>query len=495
MPSGGGQSTDFDDDNTLTFCRGLLDQNGDPEAIARVARERNLTYDKFKGVFRDIEDPAIRNAMKVAFAKARPARAQPQSGVSVSLDEGAAKTVLSDFIESVKRSGTLSTEGRFDRDVIASVAQLTKGSPDVLKLLETKLLKTADEGEVRRWVGAVNRFLQGRSIKLISAAEMMSRPDPKFVIDGLIEERGFAVLYGPSGTGKTFIALDWCFSIAAGLPWLGRDVVSGPTVYVGAEGTGGLPKRLRSLVEYHDTDGSPPPDLYFIDQAVNLLDLGTVGEAIAAVRDLNVDPNLVVFDTYARSMVGGDENSAKDAGVAISNIDELRFALGTAVLVVHHPGKRGLDERGSGALRGAADTMLLLSGPTSSLRLDVDKQKNFDAGKSLLFRMREVGESLVPVESATTDGKPPREKGGDTENDKDEGIRQRILIELEAATKRGEAPIAQTPLVKKVGGNQARTTQLLHVLALADERVVMTESGKKKLYSLRTCSDSIPPTP
>ena len=86
---------------------------------------------------------------------------------------------------------------------------------------------------------------------------------------------------------------------------------------------------------------NPRRDLYVIEQSVNLLDHGSMAEAITAAEDLDVDPNLVVFDTYARSMAGGDENSAKDVGSVVSAIDNFRFSLDTAVLVVHHTTKKG----------------------------------------------------------------------------------------------------------------------------------------------------------
>lgn len=333
----------------------------------------------------------------------------------------------------------------------------------------------------------------GRRLRLIPAAEMMARPDPKFLIEGLVEDESFAVLYGDSGTGKTFLVLDWCFSIAAGLSWLGRAVEAGPTVYVGAEGAGGLPKRLRSLVGHHQAGGAPP-DFYLVDQPVNLLDLSSVGEAVAAIEDLGVRPRLVVFDTYARSIVGGDENSAKDAGQAISALDDLRFTLGTAVLVVHHTGKKGTDERGSGALRGAADTMLKVSGDTTSLQLIVDKQKNFEAGPPVLLRLDRVGESLVPVARTTSTG---WDHGGEgTSSDKEQAIRQKLLDALSAATENGETSMPQTALVKEAGGNRERTSEVLKEMAEDPlSPVVMEERGNKKLYSLQPSSDSIPPTP
>ena len=85
----------------------------------------------------------------------------------------------------------------------------------------------------------------------------MNMADPEYLIHGLIERESFAMLYAESGLGKTFVALSWCYQVALGEPWLGLAVAQGPAVYVGAEGVGGLPKRLRALTEDQGR-GEPP---------------------------------------------------------------------------------------------------------------------------------------------------------------------------------------------------------------------------------------------
>ena len=75
-------------------------------------------------------------------------------------------------------------------------------------------------------------------------------------------------------------------------------------------------------------------------------------------------------------MVGGDENSAKDVGRFIAAVDELRSVYKCASLTVHHTGKDGEDERGSSALRGAADAMLAPKPDGAGVKLACVKQKD-----------------------------------------------------------------------------------------------------------------------
>jgi hypothetical protein len=55
-------------------------------------------------------------------------------------------------------------------------------------------------------------------LRLLTADELDGLPDPRWLVDGILPERAIAVLYGQPGIGKSFLALDWAFSIAAGRP-------------------------------------------------------------------------------------------------------------------------------------------------------------------------------------------------------------------------------------------------------------------------------------
>ena len=56
------------------------------------------------------------------------------------------------------------------------------------------------------------------------------------LIEGLLDEGALSVIYGDSGSGKTFAALDMTFHKSAGLDWNGKKVKSGIVIYVAAEG-------------------------------------------------------------------------------------------------------------------------------------------------------------------------------------------------------------------------------------------------------------------
>ena len=65
-----------------------------------------------------------------------------------------------------------------------------------------------------------------------------------FMIDGLLPKVGVSMVFGGSGVGKSFVALDMALSVAYGQEWHGKPVVKGNVVYMAGEGYFGLGQRL-----------------------------------------------------------------------------------------------------------------------------------------------------------------------------------------------------------------------------------------------------------
>jgi hypothetical protein len=74
-----------------------------------------------------------------------------------------------------------------------------------------------------------------RDYGLIWADDIEIDLDGAGLVDGLLSTTGFTVLYGESGSGKTFAAIDLAGHIAAGLSWRGMKVEQGVVFYIAAE--------------------------------------------------------------------------------------------------------------------------------------------------------------------------------------------------------------------------------------------------------------------
>jgi len=244
---------------------------------------------------------------------------------------------------------------------------------------------------------------------LIDDVTMLQLPAPRCLIKDRLVAASLVALAGAPGIGKTFIATDLALSVATGKPWLGASVVSsGPVVYVAAEGVAGLQSRVRAWKQFNTVKLEDMCGFRLYPRALCLLDATEVETFLRATRRLY--PVLIVFDTLARCMAGGDENSALDMGKVIAATDRIREATGATVMFLHHTTKAGGSERGSSALRGALDTLLLVNQTDDLLTLVCEKQKDAPAFAPVDLHLEQVdGTGSCVVQLAQAEASPASE--------------------------------------------------------------------------------------
>lgn len=234
---------------------------------------------------------------------------------------------------------------------------------------------------------------EAETLRVLSAAEMEALPPPTWTVEGVLPAGLLVEVYGPSDSYKSFLCLDWACRVATGLPWQSRRVERGTAVYIVAEGSGGFPKRLKAW--RINTGQADANGAYFIPTAVNLLDPRAVGDLLDVLRQLPSPLRLVTFDTLARSMVGGDENSTEDMGRAIEGADRIRHETGATVVLVHHTGWKEEHGRGSTALPGAADVIIKVTAENRVVTITCEKMKDAEPFPALSRALIPVGDSLA----------------------------------------------------------------------------------------------------
>ena len=210
--------------------------------------------------------------------------------------------------------------------------------------------------------------------RLLTRSQLGSLPEPEPLIDNTIDRRTVALLAGYWGTLKSFIALDWALSIATGHNWQGRDTITGPVIYVAAEGAYGIHKRVDAW-EYAWQKGKPTGDDMFrvYPAPINLTRADEVRELCAMADGMT----LIIIDTVNRCAVGGDENSARDMGMVVDAFYRIREATGNGtVLPLHHTGKDKTTIRGSSALEAGVDTIYQTEGDHNGVALKRTKRKD-----------------------------------------------------------------------------------------------------------------------
>ena len=225
------------------------------------------------------------------------------------------------------------------------------------------------------------RQARGSALQLLSYSELIKAPIEPTLVAGLLGPGDLAMLFALSGSMKTFVALDLALRVATGRPWAGRSCCRGAVLYVASEGLNGLRERARAWAHQFDeceaVEAELEANFVVLGEAISFISpefddlLRVIGQRQFA---------LVVVDTVARSMPGGEENSAKDMGLFVAACDRLRQQTGAAVLVIHHSTKSDPNtERGSSALRAACDVVLnckKLQRPAGHVLVSGQKQRD-----------------------------------------------------------------------------------------------------------------------
>ena len=289
--------------------------------------------------------------------------------------------------------------------------ELAKAAPDWMPAPEPTEAEAPEPTEAE----APEAPASARKIVIYDATGILEMPPMVPIVEDFLFADTLAEMVGGAGSFKSFQALGIAEAVAGGHDWQGRKTKRMPTLCITPEGASGLRKRVKAL----QIAKQRPCQARFILQAVQMHRPDDVDALLFAIAELPEVPGLIIIDTLARCFVGGDENSAKDAGLFIDGLDRIRTATGATVLVVHHVGKSG-DARGSSAFPGAFDTIIEAKRHDTIITLKNSKQKDDDesGALSLVRRVVELGETDAmgrPITSLVfdpTDAPPPQAPEG-----------------------------------------------------------------------------------
>lgn len=230
------------------------------------------------------------------------------------------------------------------------------------------------------------------------ARDFPALKSPKMIVAGLIEAGTLICMFGDSNTGKSTLGLDMVLSACRGAPWRGRRTTNGVVLWLSLESEAGTRRRIAAYCAKHRMTAEKLllADVTTAVQFLQVHDVESVIETIQlAEREAAIKCTLVVVDTLARAIAGGDENDGRDVGTLIRGCDRIRRETGAAVLIIHHSGKDSTKgARGHSSLRAAVDTEIEVSGQANPRQAKVTKQRDLPSGDVFAF-------DLEPVEIGT----------------------------------------------------------------------------------------------
>lgn len=262
------------------------------------------------------------------------------------------------------------------RDHAAKVAASLQGHAKSIRILE--LPNLPPKGDVSDWL---NEGGDECELTILAAKTKPWTPEApksrfgairwadldavKIRQDWLIEDLMFCgdvgMVYGASGSGKSFLTVEMGLSIARGAPFLGKKTRKGAVLYQAGEGGKGLVKRLRAYRQEHRVTEDVPfillparVDLFGPDNDTEAF----IAECKAWQAVLPEPLALIVIDTFSTASPGANENASEDMSRLIRAGEEINKATGAALMWVHHKNAAGDRERGHTSLRANIDTAI-----------------------------------------------------------------------------------------------------------------------------------------
>jgi len=282
--------------------------------------------------------------------------------------------------------------------------------PDTTVEMVTGLMqagKPAEGPELRRWearVSEIPRLVHGAQKfapepafepgELIRTANDVGREyeDIDWIVDDLIPEQAVGMIFGASGTFKSFIAIDLCCHMANGMDFIGKETRKAPVLYLASEGGAGIYRRIQAWHKHHGLPISD--DIWLVTTPLILTVKEQLEALVAAMHRMKVKPALVVIDTLSQTFAG-DENSSNDIASYIRAINtDVRAQFGCSAIIIHHTGHNASDRpRGSSAMMANLDFLLGVFKPdpeAPTARVMVSKQKDGDKLEDMYFTMEHM---------------------------------------------------------------------------------------------------------
>lgn len=240
---------------------------------------------------------------------------------------------------------------------------------------------------------------------------------PEWLIPNLLPSTGVGMVYGDSGSFKTFVMFDIALSLAFGISgqW-GAPPVKNDVLFLAGEDPASMAlKRWPAWMQHQGLSNEEDHRCLIIDHVPALSKPEEWADLKNDLEELEFKPSLIVIDTLTKLMVGMDENSSKEAGTAWAFLEDLARYYGCLVLFIHHTGKdHSKGARGSVLFNQNATVTLAMKrkgedGIGTELFVKKLKDAEFNPTIPIYLKKTEVGPSLMMVKSeapAAEDGRP-----------------------------------------------------------------------------------------
>jgi hypothetical protein len=317
--------------------------------------------------------------------------------------------------------------------------------------------------------------------KLIPFEDIKFFAKDEWLVKNLLPRQGVAPIFGASQGFKSFLAIDLGLHVALGWDWAGRRTKQGSVVYIAAENAAGVRKRKTGFEMAHADRLPNRVPFYLIEAAPNLgTERNDRDALIASVEAMGVAPALIVIDTLAQTLGGGEENST-GMMTFLANATALANHFKCCVIPIHHvPLADDKRMRGHTSLYAGVDALLRAerNGHELVVILWLDKLKDEEGGVGLTVRLDRIviGHDEDDVEISTLivasieDGAPVQTAKGTVPKSIPRGRRLLMEVVEQAIDEAGQdfRSFADGPMVRAAHDEAVRLRYYIRIAEQAD---------------------------
>lgn len=247
-----------------------------------------------------------------------------------------------------------------------------------------------------------------------AAAIIDERREPQWLLHKVLDRNVLAVLTGPRGSFRSFIARDWMLRIAVrGLPVV---ILSGER--------GGLDRRMAAWLAMHAPHTGPVTlPIHVLERPLDLTADAVLADLAAAIDSLP-HPAAVLIDTLSKFSPGLDENDNAEVAQYLHRLSAgMRDRYRCTVLLVAHSGHGDTQRpRGASALMANPDAEYIIERPDPVGMLVTVSRERFKYTPSLpalaykarvvdLGRCDSYGDPVTSLVIEPTDVSPAKPSG------------------------------------------------------------------------------------
>lgn len=315
----------------------------------------------------------------------------------------------------------------------------------------------------------------------------------EFIVDGLIRDGEVGLVVAASKEGKSWFAGGLAWSVAYGLPFLGRDVLQGKVLLIDNE------LKPREIDFRHSQivkalEMAPQRDLVTVlSRRGKVCDAGRLIGTLIADYDFS-DHALVILDCLYKAIPDGkSENDNEAMGKLMNQLQRLSEETGCAVVAVHHAPKGDMSNRSSLDLLSGASSFARSLDTVFALRpheqegynvLEFKTRTNVQQDPETMkfdFPLWTPIAGIEPVIKSQLTKQAERQQADDQEAD-------RKTLE---ALQQGEEPASKRQLRSRTGFGEARVQRCLdRLVSRGDVLEIEGERRGRDVYLYRKNTDS-----